>query len=240
MRPSIDVLFRSAAGYCTTRVIAVLLTGCLDDGVSGLAAVKRCGGIAIVQDPAEAEAPEMPQTAISKVEIDHVLPLEGIARKIIALSGEPAGAIPDVPEDIMTDIKNSEYNIPDLEEMEKLGRVTPFTCPECGGVMWKRDNEPIARYVCHTGHSFTEKSLLEGQSKVIEYSLWKAIRHLEERVKILRTMAEGDREKGKSKSAVGLGEKADDLKHHADIIRDFIVSGKLTSLGEAKITESAL
>ena len=56
-RPAIDPLFRSAAASCTTRVIGVLLTGMLNDGTSGLQAIKRCGGLAVVQDPNDAAYP---------------------------------------------------------------------------------------------------------------------------------------------------------------------------------------
>ncbi len=107
VRPSIDALFRSAAAFYASRVVAVLLTGYLDDGVSGLFAVKRCGGVAVAQDPLEAQVPDMPRTAIEKVDIDHVLSLEKIAAKIIELSKQPAGESPEVPEDIMVEIKVS-------------------------------------------------------------------------------------------------------------------------------------
>ncbi len=231
MRPSIDVLFRSAAAYYSTRVIAVLLTGLLDDGVSGLSAVKRCGGIAIVQDPAEAEASEMPQTAIEKVGVDYVLPLKAIAEKISELSGQPAGTPTAIPEDIMEEVKISEHNVPDLDKMKKLGAQTPFTCPECGGALWhlKEKEESFPRYICHTGHSFSEHSLLDGQADVIEYSLWSAIRHLQERAKLLTNMAEEERKKQRSKTAEGFEKKAEDLKYHAGVIRNFVVSGQLMS-----------
>jgi two-component system, chemotaxis family, protein-glutamate methylesterase/glutaminase len=62
-RPAIDPLFRSAAVSCTTRVIGVVLTGLLNHGTSGLQAIKRCGGLAVVQDPADAIADEMPRSA---------------------------------------------------------------------------------------------------------------------------------------------------------------------------------
>lgn len=74
-RPAINPLFRSAAVARNSRVIAVLLTGLLDDGVAGLAAVKRCGGLTLVQDPAEAEFPDMLRHAIQAGMADQVLTL---------------------------------------------------------------------------------------------------------------------------------------------------------------------
>jgi two-component system chemotaxis response regulator CheB len=78
-RPAINVLFRSAAETFGPRVVGVLLTGMLDDGVAGLGAVKRCGGVAVVQEPAEAPFPEMPRAALADVAVDHTLPLAEIA-----------------------------------------------------------------------------------------------------------------------------------------------------------------
>jgi two-component system chemotaxis response regulator CheB len=81
-RPSIDVLFETAADAYGPNVIAVLLTGANADGARGVARVKQAGGIAIVQDPQTAEAPEMPAAAISAAVIDRVLPLDDIASEL--------------------------------------------------------------------------------------------------------------------------------------------------------------
>lgn len=77
-RPSIDVLFESAADVYRERLIGVVLTGNSQDGAQGLAAVKRKGGLTVVQDPQTAEAAAMPEAAIAAVEVDKVLPLEAI------------------------------------------------------------------------------------------------------------------------------------------------------------------
>jgi hypothetical protein len=74
-RPSIDVLFRSAAVAYNTRAIGVVLTGSLDDGTNGMDAIKRSGGITIVQDPNEAEYPDMPLSVLNAMEVDHCIPL---------------------------------------------------------------------------------------------------------------------------------------------------------------------
>ena len=82
-RPSIDVLFESAADVYGSRVLAVLLTGANADGSKGMARVKQAGGVAIVQDPHTAESPEMPAAAIARAPVDCVLPLEDIAAEIL-------------------------------------------------------------------------------------------------------------------------------------------------------------
>jgi two-component system chemotaxis response regulator CheB len=78
-RPSIDVLFDSAADAYSERLVAVILTGANDDGAYGIRRVKRRGGLTIAQDPETAERGEMPAAAIATGDIDHVLPLEEIA-----------------------------------------------------------------------------------------------------------------------------------------------------------------
>jgi two-component system chemotaxis response regulator CheB len=86
-RPSIDVLFDSAADVYGDRLIGVVLTGANADGAYGLARVKRRGGATIVQDPETAEKREMPDAAIATGCADYVLPLEEIAPKLTELVG---------------------------------------------------------------------------------------------------------------------------------------------------------
>ncbi len=93
-RPSIDVLFETAADAYGSGVIGVLLTGANHDGTRGLARIKEVGGFAIVQDPASAEVPTMPESAIADVAIDCILPLERIAPFLVELA-EHAAALPD-------------------------------------------------------------------------------------------------------------------------------------------------
>ncbi|MFU8818515.1 MAG: chemotaxis protein CheB [Desulfurivibrio sp.] len=84
-RPSIDILFESAADVYGPRLIAVILTGANDDGSQGLAAVKRRGGLAVVQDPATAEVAAMPTAAIAAAAVDFVLPLRAIGPFLVNL-----------------------------------------------------------------------------------------------------------------------------------------------------------
>lgn len=84
-RPAVDPLFRSAAQAYGPGAIGIVLSGNLDDGVSGLKVIKQLGGIAIAQDPDEALAPSMPEAAVGDVEVDHVLPAAGIAALLVRL-----------------------------------------------------------------------------------------------------------------------------------------------------------
>jgi two-component system chemotaxis response regulator CheB len=88
-RPAIDPLFRSAALAQGPHVIGVLLSGCLDDGTAGLRAIKQCGGMAVVQDPDDAEQPEMPRSAMAHVDVDCCMPGSELADILMRLVARP-------------------------------------------------------------------------------------------------------------------------------------------------------
>lgn len=85
-RPSIDVLFETAADVYTTNLIGVILTGANTDGSHGLKRIKASGGLSVVQDPLTAEADTMPRAAIAAVDVDYVLPLEEIGKALTMLA----------------------------------------------------------------------------------------------------------------------------------------------------------
>jgi two-component system chemotaxis response regulator CheB len=86
-RPSIDVLFESAADQYRDGTIGVILTGANHDGARGLAAIKTQGGVTVVEDPETAAHREMPAAALARTQADWVLPLSKIAARLNSLSG---------------------------------------------------------------------------------------------------------------------------------------------------------
>nr|MDQ3003110.1 chemotaxis protein CheB [Fibrobacterota bacterium] len=214
-RPSIDPLFRSAAVAYGNGVIGVLLTGYLDDGTSGMMAIKRCGGTCIVQDPQDAAYPDMPQNALNNLKVDHCLPLARMGELLSDLVNRNGhGPKPVViPEDIVIEAKIAKRVLSDVKAVESLGNQVPFNCPECGGVLWEMAKGNLVRFRCHTGHAFTSSVLLAEQTTKIEETLWVALRMFEERRNLLQTMSasKGEKEIPGAKSA---SDRAKDSEVH--------------------------
>lgn len=214
-RPAIDPLFRSAAVALGPGVIGILLTGYLDDGTSGMKAIKRCGGTCIVQDPDEAEYPAMPRNAMNNVEVDYCLPISEMGDLLYKLIPRKLRKRTPVPQDVLLEAKIAERVLSDLSSVDKLGDQVPFNCPGCGGVLWEIEKDSSLRFRCHTGHAYTAASLLAEQTKKIEETMWTALRMFEERKNLLTDMARGKKSVG-SQSAL---ERAKMSQVHIDRIR---------------------
>ena len=129
-RPAIDPLFRSAAQVYGPNAIGVVLTGNLDDGAAGLWTIKQLGGVAIVQDPADALFPAMPQSAIAYVNVDHVAPLSEIPPLLVQLTDRPVhDAAFDVPDRVEVEVKIAKQQDPLQAGVRELGEPSSFACP---------------------------------------------------------------------------------------------------------------
>ena len=190
-RPAIDPLFRSAAVAFGTGVIGILLTGYLDDGTAGMKAINRCGGICIVQDPDEAEYPDMPRNALNNVKVDYCLPISEMGPLLLKIFQRKLPKSKPVPGDVLIEAKIAERVLSDLSSVNKLGDQVPFNCPGCGGVLWQVGKDANLRFRCHTGHAYTAAYLLAEQTNKIEETMWTALRMFEERKNLLTEMARG-------------------------------------------------
>ncbi|WLD57205.1 chemotaxis protein CheB [Salinispirillum sp. LH 10-3-1] len=214
-RPAIDPLFRSAAVAYSNRVIGIILTGYLDDGTSGMRAIKRCGGVCIAQDPEDAAYPDMPQSVIANVGADYCLPVAEMGALLTDLVTRELPENEPVPEDIVIEAKIAQRVLSDLPSVEALGEQVPFNCPDCGGVLWQMADGKLLRYRCHTGHAFTSSALLAQQSVKIEETLWVALRMFEERQNLLVTMSKTEDKDNTS----SVSQRAKDSQVHIDRIR---------------------
>jgi two-component system chemotaxis response regulator CheB len=192
-RPSIDVLFRSAAATFGGRVIGIVLSGALDDGAAGLVAIKRCGGMALVQDPADAADPDMPKSALRAVLADHVVKSAELGLLLQRLVQLPAGETPAVPLNIRLESAIAAQQLTDIEATYKLGQLSPFTCPECNGSLWEIDEGSLLRYRCHVGHAFTDETMLAAQASEIDRMLESLLRLRQERAELMRRVVEKER-----------------------------------------------
>jgi two-component system chemotaxis response regulator CheB len=224
-RPAVDVLFRSAAREHGARVIGVVLSGVLDDGTAGLAAIARRGGATIVQDPADAMYPAMPLNALTHVRADHVEAADRIGPLIAELV---TTEIPDT-EEPMPDLLARETDIAmmDGDELDDGGRPgTPsgFSCPDCNGVLWEIRDGELLRYRCRVGHAWSAESLFGEQAEQLDNALWMALRGLEEKAALARTLAERASERGNALSVRRFEEQAAECTRAAALIRTMLES----------------
>jgi len=227
-RPAIDPLFRSLAWAYGPRAVGVVLTGNLDDGTAGLWALKSCGATTIVQEPNEADHPQMPMNALMHNRIDHRLPLEGIAALLTELAQEgsdpfePRRAPPPGLENEVAYAKLQRS----LHHTSALGRLSPFTCPSCRGALWELEEGEHLRYRCHTGHAYSQTSLLVDQGVEVEESLYSAMRAVEEKAATLRRLAERWPER-MSDVKKEYEQRARELEQSADVLRAMLAGEKL-------------
>ena len=218
-RPAVDPLFRSAAMHYGGRVIGVVLTGYLNDGASGLHAIKRCGGLAVVQDPADAVAPDMPKSALRHAAVDHCVPIGEMGGLLRRLTAEAAGASPPAPGEILREVQFATQEQATMVHQRGSGPPSIFTCPDCNGPLWETREGELLRYRCHVGHAVTAGALLAAESEELERALSSALRSHKERTELLRRMAESAEESGKSSMAATWRDRAAEAEVDADAIR---------------------
>jgi two-component system chemotaxis response regulator CheB len=196
-RPAIDVLFRSAARAYGRRTVGVLLTGTRDDGAAGLLAIKMRGGVAIVQDPEDADFAEMPQRALEFVDdIDYVIPLAAIPTQIMQVVQQLV-AMPEHEQRLeryasmrgMSERHASMRGMNRVETMVEQTQPDTLVCPECGGALKQHEQGRLLQYYCHVGHAFGLESLRGAYGQKIEETLWAALRALKEQNALLHQMS---------------------------------------------------
>ena len=225
-RPAIDPLFRSAARHYGTRAVGVVLSGVLDDGSAGLCVLKQAGGVAVVQDPDDALYQPMPRNAMQATEVDHVAPALDIGPLLAKVVDEldsrglERNAVADEKLDVELSLITMETDDP--SEGEGLAPPSPFSCPDCQGVLNEVSAAGLPGYRCRVGHAWAAESLLAAQTMHLETALWMALRSLEEKVSLARRLAARARGNDSPHSEQRFSAQAHDAQAGADAIRSLL------------------
>lgn len=217
-RPAVDVLFRTAARWWGPRASAVVLSGSLDDGAAGVAAVAARGGDIYVQNPDGAPYAGMPKAALAAVPGAATGTPGDLAKLVAERCQTVPAAVAEVDE-----VLRVETDMADLNEEAHAQHVRPGTpagvaCPDCGGAMFDLVSEAMLRFRCRVGHAWSPESLLTRQIEETEAALWTAIRTLEEGAAVQRRLA--DRRTGAARDRYL--ERAAEADASAATIRDLL------------------
>lgn len=238
-RPAVDPLFRSAAYVYGSRVIGIVLSGGLDDGTAGLWRIKFNGGLAIVQDPSDAEVTSMPESALREVQVDYCIPADEMAGLLITLVKETVIPNPATMNDKKTKFEinvAAEKNAFEQGSLD-IGVLSPYTCPECHGVLSKIMDGSLTRFRCHTGHAYSADALMAALTDNVEDSLYNAIRGMDESALLLNHIGDHYAESNQSKLAAVYFQKATEIAKRSDIIR--IAAHNHERLSKSRIQDDA-
>jgi two-component system, chemotaxis family, protein-glutamate methylesterase/glutaminase len=214
-RPAIDLLFLTAARHFGERVIGVVLTGFLEDGSSGLLAIKNAGGIAIIQSPEDAEVASMPRRVLQQVHPDYCVPVTEIGLLLNKLTTLPATAIA---------VTNSGAE--SEGRLERKRSSTSFICPDCHGAIWELNENGEIHYECRIGHSYSPDGISEAQDEDVERSLWMALRALEESAALEQRLAQLAADRKRNIAHKFFSAQAHARKQQAVVLREFLLGSR--------------
>lgn len=229
-RPAADPLFRSAAHVAGARVVGVVLSGSLDDGAAGLRRVRGRGGLAVVQDPADAAYSGMPEAALHIAGADHVAPVGELGDLLGSLVGLDVPAVPGAGdggprplEDALAEMEGAA-----LASADRPGAPTGISCPDCGGPLYGSAVGPMHRFRCRVGHAWSADTLVGAQTSAVESALWAALRSLEEKADLADRMSESAVSRGHLLTADRFTEHAGDARQAALVLRDLLEGAALS------------
>jgi two-component system, chemotaxis family, protein-glutamate methylesterase/glutaminase len=222
-RPAVDPLFRSAAVAFGSRAVGVVLTGALDDGTAGLVAIKLAGGIAVVQDPHDAMYPSMPQSALDHVDVDYCVNLTDLAGQLDRIVREP----PPPPRkfdfrQMQFEKRIAEMDSGQMQQDERPGQPSAYSCPDCGGVLWEIEEGAFTRYRCRVGHAYAPETMLSAQDERLEEALWTALKTLEESARLSHRLAVSEGSRGHDWIVKRFRQREQEARDQAEVIRRFL------------------
>jgi two-component system chemotaxis response regulator CheB len=216
-RPAIDPLFRSVGVEYGSRAIGLVLTGLLDDGAAGLSDLKRCGGLTMVQNPGDAAAPDMPLAALRSSDVDYRADLGDLVPLLSKLALEIAEPGPAIPDDIRLEVEIALGRESGPREIAAIADAVPLSCPTCGGVLSEIKRPPL-RFRCQVGHGYSAESLASASESSADEAMRVALRIVEERVVLMKKMAEEARRSGRNAAAAANEQRAEEFQRNADIL----------------------
>ena len=172
-----------------------------------------------------------------EIEVDYSLPLVEIGPLLNQLSHERAEEegryrVSDEVE-IEARIAVQKMEADELiASVERIGRISKLTCPDCHGALWEINDKNILRYRCHVGHAYSAEALSEGQSQMLEVALWSAVRALEEQMMLARRIVERARQAHHARAALVFERRAREAEEHSAVIRHVLLSGQKDDLAE--------
>jgi two-component system, chemotaxis family, protein-glutamate methylesterase/glutaminase len=223
VRPAIDPLFRSAALAYGPRAVGVVLTGMLNDGAAGLHAIKACGGTAVVQNPLDAEAEQMPLAALQAVNVDYVVSKAELGSTLTTIATSDAGPAQQASNDLLLEVQIAAGARLGSDNLRKIAIPSALSCPDCNGVLSEvRGSRPL-RYRCQIGHAHTAE-VLASQGEAVDEAIRVAMRIMEERVTLVERMALDARETGRTAVAQLYEARAVEYRGYATTLRDAAVA----------------
>jgi two-component system chemotaxis response regulator CheB len=238
-RPAVDPLFRSAALAYGVRVVGVVLTGALNCGTSGLIAIKSQGGVAVVQDPADAYCGDMPRSALEYVAADYCVPLAELGGLLDRLARTPIDSQRKrrPSQALEQEVGSQLAALEAVNRPPSNGTPSHFSCPDCGGVLFELSEEGLLRFRCRVGHDYTGEALSAGQQSAADLALWAAVRALEEKAALARRMAAGARERNLVFSLPRFEARAREAEQQAVLLRQLAMGGLSLSTPPPKNVE---
>ncbi|WP_375450718.1 chemotaxis protein CheB [uncultured Devosia sp.] len=216
-RPAIDPLFRSAGISAGPRAIGVLLSGMLNDGASGLADLKRCGGVTVVQNPLDALEGEMPRTALLASDVDYRAPAGDLADLLARLVDQEAGPALVAPASVALEVAIAMGRLSDTPTIAEIADPVALTCPGCGGTLSQIRRSPL-RFRCQVGHGYTAEALVHEQEGSVDEAIRMALRVIGERAVMMEKMTLDALQAGRSAAAATFEERAQEYRRSAGVL----------------------
>jgi two-component system chemotaxis response regulator CheB len=223
-RPAVDVLFRSAARALGPRVVAVVLSGALDDGAAGTVAVTSRGGRVVVQDFEEALHDSMPRAA-ARAAGDEVIQLgAGEMGSLVAgwVQRLPTAPPDPAPTTMTREVESADLAPHAMHHPDRPGVPAGFGCPDCAGALYEIREGDLRRFRCRVGHAWSPQSLLARQTLAMESALWMALRSLEERAALNTELGRRASQLGHDRTAARFGDTASEALGAAELVRQLI------------------